>query len=217
MEFTLADLPIRQRYKILVSTITPRPIAWVTTRGRNGVVNAAPYSFFNAMGDDPPLVVLGLLKDVKTGGDKDTATNIFETGEFVVNLVGEHDAEKMNLSCVDTPRDVSEIEYAQIETRPASRVAPPLIASAPVSFECVKREMLEIGPRQVIAVGEVIVAHIDDRYISDKERLHVDTLAMKLIGRMHGAGFYARSSDTFEMPRGAYDPEHLKAARESSE
>ena len=208
MKFEMADLPTRQRYKLLVSTVTPRPIAWVTTRGANGVVNAAPYSFFNAMGDDPPLLVLGLLKDAN-GADKDTATNIMETGEFVVNLVSEQDAEVMNLSCVDAPRDVSEIDYAGIATAPATRVAPPLIASAPVSFECVKREVLEIGPRQVIAVGEILVTHIRDEFIADRDKLHIDTAAMQLIGRMHGAGTYLRNTDTFTMARPAFDPARI--------
>ncbi len=211
MQFVMSDLAPRDRYKILVSTVTPRPIAWVTTRGRNGVVNAAPYSFFNAMGDDPPLVVLGLLKDA-SGANKDTATNIFDTGEFVINLVSEADAEAMNLSCVDAPRNVSEIDYAGIATRPASRVTPPLIASAPVSFECVRREMLEIGPRQVIAVGEVVVAHVQDAFVTDRERLHLDTAAMGLIGRVHGTGTYLRNSDTFTMKRPAFDPDRAAAA-----
>lgn len=215
MDFVMADLDVRQRYKILVSTITPRPIAWVTTVGRNGVVNAAPYSFFNAMGDTPPLVVLGLIKDAD-GGDKDTATNIFDTGEFVINLVSEADAEAMNISCQNCPRDVSEIEYAGIATSPASAVAPPLIASSPVSFECRKVEMLEIGERQVIAVGEVVVAHVKDEFVSDRERFHFDTLAMKLIGRVHGAGTYVRNSDHFEMKRGAFDEERWKRIQEES-
>ena len=205
MKFLMADLPPRQRYKLLVSTVTPRPIAWVTTRGRNGVVNAAPYSFFNAMGDDPPLLVLGLLKD-GNGADKDTASNIIETAEFVVNLVSENDAETMNQSCVDAPRDVSEIDYAGITTAPAERVAPPLIATAPVSFECVRRELLEIGPRQVIAVGEILVTHIRDAFIADPDKLHIDSAAMRLIGRMHGAGIYLRNTDTFTMARPTFDP-----------
>lgn len=213
MEFVMADLSARLRYKILVSTVTPRPIAWVTTRGANGVVNAAPYSFFNAMGDDPPLVVLGLLKDDRTGGDKDTATNIFETGEFVINLVCEADAAAMSLSCADVPRDVSEIEYADIQITPATRVAPPLIATAPVSFECVRREMLEIGPRQVIAVGEVLVAHVRDEFITDADKLRFDTMAMKLLGRVHGADVYVRNGDTVRVPRGPFDPDHLEAMR----
>ena len=205
MKFLMADLPPRQRYKLLVSTVTPRPIAWVTTRGCNGVVNAAPYSFFNAMGDDPPLLVLGLLKD-GNGADKDTASNIIETGEFVVNLVSEDDAETMNQSCVEAPRDVSEIDYAGIATAPAERVAPPLIATAPVSFECVRRELLEIGPRQVIAVGEILVTHIRDAFIADPDKLHIDNAAMRLIGRMHGAGTYLRNTDTFTMARPTFDP-----------
>lgn len=212
----MSDLPPRERYKILVSTVTPRPIAWVTTRGVNGVVNAAPYSFFNAMGNDPPLVVLGLLKN-PAGADKDTATNIFETGEFVINLVSEADAETMNLSCVDAPRDVSEIDYAGIATRPATRVAPPIIASAPVSFECIKREMVEIGPRQVIAIGEVLVTHVQDAFVTDVDRLHFDTAGMNLIGRVHGAGTYVRNSDTFTMNRPAFDPERLQVIRETPE
>ena len=216
MKFVMSDLPPQQRYKILVSTVTPRPIAWVTTRGVNGVVNAAPYSFFNAMGNDPPLVVLGLLKN-PAGVDKDTATNIFETGEFVINLVSEADAETMNLSCVDAPRDVSEIDYAGIATRPATRVAPPIIASAPVSFECIKREMVEIGPRQVIAIGEVLVTHVQDAFVTDVDRLHFDTAGMNLIGRVHGAGTYVRNSDTFTMNRPAFDPERLQVIRETPE
>lgn len=216
MKFVMSDLPPQQRYKILVSTVTPRPIAWVTTRGVNGVVNAAPYSFFNAMGNDPPLVVLGLLKN-PAGADKDTATNIFETGEFVINLVSEADAETMNLSCVDAPRDVSEIDYAGIATRPATRVAPPIIASAPVSFECIKREMVEIGPRQVIAIGEVLVTHVQDAFVTDVDRLHFDTAGMNLIGRVHGAGTYVRNSDTFTMNRPAFDPERLQVIRQTPE
>ena len=209
MKFVMSELPAAQRYKILVSTVTPRPIAWVTTQSTDGVVNAAPYSFFNAMGNDPPLVVLGLLNDA-SGANKDTARNIFETGEFVVNLVGEHDAETMNLSCVDAPPDVSEIDYADISTRPAECVAPPLIATAPVSFECVRRDMLEIGPRQVIAVGEVLVAHVHDEFVADAAKLHFDTAAMKLIGRVHGSGTYLRNTDTFSMARPAFDPARLR-------
>lgn len=208
MQFLMADLPARERYKILVSTITPRPIAWVTTLGLNGVVNAAPYSFFNAMGDDPPLVVLGLLKD-GTGANKDTATNIIETGEFVVNLVCESDAAAMSLSSAPVPRGISEVDYAGIVTSPSLRVAPPRIATAPVSFECVRRELVEIGPRQVIVIGEVLVAHIADAFVQSQEPLRFDTPGMKLIARMHGADQYLRSTDTFALPRGDYDPSRL--------
>lgn len=215
MQFLMADLPVRQRYKILVSTVTPRPIAWVTTLGENGIVNAAPYSFFNAMGDDPPLLVLGLLKDAE-GADKDTATNILASGEFVVNMVAEHDMDAMNLSCVDAPRDVSEVEYAQIQTEPSVTVAPPRIASSPVSFECRLAHQVEIGPRQVVVLGEVLMAHVQDQFVSDPAKLQFDTLGMKLVGRVHGPSTYVRNSDHFDLKRGAYEPDRLQRLRKGT-
>lgn len=209
MEFRMEQLSPRERYKLLVSSVTPRPIAWVTTLGSNGVVNAAPYSFFNAFGDSPALVVLGLLHD-NDGADKDTATNIKATKEFVINLVREDDIEKMNLSCVDAPRAVSEIDYAGISTSPAAEVAPPLISTAPVSFECRLWDALDIGTRQTVVIGEVIVTHVHDEFIADVNRLHLDTPAMNLVGRIHGPGNYVRVTDTFNVPRLAYDPDHLR-------
>jgi len=201
----MRTLPLQARYKIINSTITPRPIAWVTTISENGAVNAAPYSFFNAVGDEPPLLVLGLLKDPVSGGLKDTATNIMRSSEFVVNLVCEDDAEKMNQCSVNAPRGVSEVEYAGLVTLPSIAVAPPRIASSPVSFECRKHTALDIG-RQNVVLGEILVAHIADQFISDAEKLYLDTPAMKLIGRTHGSGWYARTSDQFKMERPKFDP-----------
>jgi flavin reductase (DIM6/NTAB) family NADH-FMN oxidoreductase RutF len=204
VQFDMRELDLGKRYKLINSTVTPRPIAWITTQSEAGVVNAAPYSFFNAVGVDPPLLVHGFLHDFKTMQPKDTATNIAETGEYVVNLVSEDDAETMNLSSVDAPREVSEIAYAGIETVPSERVAPPRIASSPVSFECVRREALTIG-NQTVVIGEVLFMHIADRFISNPEKLYLDTPAMRLIGRTHGAGWYARTTDQFALERPKYD------------
>jgi flavin reductase (DIM6/NTAB) family NADH-FMN oxidoreductase RutF len=190
-----------ERYKILNSTITPRPIAWVTTLSADGIRNAAPYSFFNAVGDEPPMVVLGLLRDPKTGGMKNTASNITATGEYVVNLVCEADAEKMNLSSIDAPAEFDEIDYAKIETLPSTVVKPERIASSPVNFECRSLEILNIGPRQTIVIGEILVAHIKDEFILVADKIYLDTPAMKLIGRVHGSGWYVRTSDLFKMER----------------
>jgi flavin reductase (DIM6/NTAB) family NADH-FMN oxidoreductase RutF len=198
-----ASLPTR--YKILNSTITPRPIAWVTTVSRDGTPNAAPYSFFNAVGDDPPLIVLGLLKHPATNLVKDTARNILETGEFVVNLVCEADAATMNESSVDAPPEVDELVYAGIATVKSQLVAPPRIATSPVNFECRKYAALDVG-RQTVVLGEILMAHIKDEFISDPERLHLDTPAMKLIGRTHGSGWYVRNSDRFQIQRPKLDP-----------
>jgi len=142
MQYDMAALASNQRYKVLASSVTPRPIAWVTTLSRDGARNAAPFSFFNVMGPDPPLLVLGIMRR-PDGSYKDTVRNIIDTGEFVVNLVGEWDAAAMNSTCIDAPPDFDEISYADLETVPSSKVAPPLIASAPVSFECKLFQMIE--------------------------------------------------------------------------
>lgn len=213
MKYDMRELGLGARYKLVNSTITPRPIAWIVTRGENGVVNAAPYSFFNACGVEPPMVMLGLIKDMATGLYKDTAANIAATGEFTVNLVSEADVAAMNLSSVDAPRDVSEIDYAGIATVPSDTIAPPRIATAPVSFECRKLEMLEVGRLQSVVIGEILMAHIRDEFIADPEKLYLDTPAMKLVGRTHGAGWYARTSDQFKVDRPHYDAGRAEATR----
>lgn len=212
MRYDMRELNLGARYKILNSTVTPRPIAWVTTVSDQGVVNAAPYSFFNVCGVEPPLVVLGLLKDLRTRKLKDTATNIIANGEFVVNLVCEADAAKMNLTSVDAPAEVSEIDYAGIETTPSEAVRPPRIATSPVSFECRKVAALDIGTHQTVMIGEILVAHIADAFITNPDKLYLDTPAMGLIGRTHGAGWYARTSDQFALERPVYDPARMTKA-----
>lgn len=209
MQFDMRALPLLSRYKIINSTVTPRPIAWITTQSAEGVVNAAPYSFFNAVGDDPPLLVHGLLKDPRSGEMKDTATNIVGTGEYVCNLVCEADAEKMNQCSAPAPREISEAEYAGLELAPSVTIKPPRIATSPVSFECRKHSAIDIG-RQTIILGEILYVHIKDEFILDAEKIYLDTPAMKLIARTHGSGWYARTSDQFKLERPAYDPERLK-------
>lgn len=207
MRFDMRELPMPVRYKIMNSTVTPRPIAWITSLSEKGVLNAAPYSFFNCVGIEPPLLVLGLLKEPRTRALKNTASNIIATGEFVVNLVSEADAERMNQCSVDAPADVSEIEMVGIETVPSETVAPPRIATSPVSFECRKHTALDIGTSQTVVIGEVLMAHVNDEFISDPERLYFDTPAMGLIGRTHGAGWYARGTDQFQLDRPTYNPD----------
>jgi flavin reductase (DIM6/NTAB) family NADH-FMN oxidoreductase RutF len=210
MQIDMRTASFADRYKIVNSTITPRPIAWITSISKDGVVNAAPYSFFNAVGTEPPLITLGLLKDPKTRGLKNTATNIIATGEFVVNLVCEGDAEKMNRSSADAPADVSEIDYAGIETVPSVIVAPPRIASSPVNFECRKVAALDVGSFQTVMIAEILMTHIADQFVTNSEKLYLDTPGMKLIGRTYGSGWYVRNSDEFQMERPRYDPDWQK-------
>ncbi|MEW6644965.1 MAG: flavin reductase family protein [Pseudomonadota bacterium] len=200
MLFDMGQLAADIRYKILTATVTPRPIAWVTTRSRDGVANAAPFSFFNVLGHEPPTVVLGLLRHPDKGL-KDTAENILATGEFVVHLVPRQMAEAMNATCVDAPPEVDELALAGLRTVPSQIISPPRIADCPVAFECRSLANHETGPRQVAVIGEVLCAHVADAFVLDAGRGYIDTPALDLIARMHGSGWYARPAGLFQLER----------------
>lgn len=202
MNFEMSELTADERYKLLTSSITPRPIAWVTSQSETGRRNAAPFSFFNMMAADPPIVALGLMRRAD-GSYKDTAANIIQTREFVVNLVTEADAPRMNFSCIDAPPEFDELTEGQIATLPSIRVSPPRIASAPVSLECRLYQHIDVSPASTIVLGEVLVYHIADRFL-DTSNLRVDTVALQLIARMHGSGWYTRSTDRFQLARPRY-------------
>lgn len=201
MRFDLDDAADPQiGYKLLTATVTPRPIAWVTSLGPGEVVNAAPYSFFNAMGHTPPTVALGLLR-APDRGFKDTATNILERAEFVINLVSQELGEAMNATSASAPSTVSELSQAGLETAPSTHVATPRIARAPVAFECALHTSVVTGPQQMVVIGRVRAIHVADAYVLDAERAHVDTPALRLIARMHGRGWYLRDGEFFQMDR----------------
>ncbi len=199
MHFDLERIPAGEAYKLLVGTVVPRPIALTTTVDQEGRVNAAPFSFFNAVSSNPPVVVLGISPG---GGDgyKDTERNIRDSGEFVVNLVDEALAERMNICAVDFPPEIGELDMAALEPLPSVAVRPPRVAASPVSFECRRITGLSLGARSMLEVGRVIHIHIRDDLV-DPQKLYVATERMRLIGRMHGRGWYARTSDLFEMNR----------------
>lgn len=199
MLFDMEALDAQRRYKILTATVTPRPIAWVTTLSEDGIVNAAPYSFFNVLGHEPPTLAIGLLAG--QGRFKDTATNILATGEFVVNLVSEATAAAMNVTCIDAPPEIDELALAGLTAAPCDAVKPPRIKQSPVSFECRVLSSLVTGPRQTAVIGRIVRAHVDAAVVQDRERCYIDTPALRLVGRMHGSGWYARCSDLFQMDR----------------
>lgn len=200
MHFDMRALGKADRYRIVGSCITPRPIAWVSSLSAGGVPNLAPFSFFNAMGSDPPVVALGMVA-ATYGGLKDTPSNIRDTGEFVVNLVDEASVAAMNATSIDAAPDVDEARIAGVAMLPSIGVAPARIASAPASFECRAMHVLETGPNQIAVIGEILHAHVADRYILDAVRLRIDVPAMRLVARLHGAGWYGRQTDMFEMLR----------------
>ena len=201
MEFDFEKLIASDRYKLLTSTIVPRPIAWITTVSKSGVRNAAPFSFFNAMSKEPALLAVGIMSDTD-GSLKDTASNILETREFVVNLVPRAAAAAMNLTSSDAPPHVDELELARLETTPSLKVKPARIAISPVSFECRLHTPIELS-NQLIALGEVVQAHIADAAMLDPSKLYIDTPQLDLISRLHGRGLYGTAEIAFELPRPA--------------
>jgi flavin reductase (DIM6/NTAB) family NADH-FMN oxidoreductase RutF len=199
MLFDFANIAAKEGYKLLVSTVTPRPIAWIVSQDVKGVINAAPFSFFNVFAGDPPVVGIGIGRR-RTGQLKDTRANIRETRQFVVNLVSEENAEKMNITAIDFDPAVDELAEAGLTPLPSVRVKPPRIAESPVSMECELMQIVDLGESGLV-LGRVLAMHVRDDLVLDASGHYIDTPNLKLIGRMHGTGWYARTSDLFEMPR----------------
>ena len=200
MLFDLSALDATNAYKLLVSTVVPRPIAWITTQDLDGSVNAAPFSFFNAVSGNPPVVAIGI--GGRAPGDvKDTGGNIRRTGQFVVNMVSDALAAAMNVTAIDFDKSVNELSEAGLTTAASAKVAPPRIAEAPVAFECERLVIVEVGVDRAVVLGRVVAIHIKDEFVLDPARCYVDTPNLDLIGRMHGSGWYSRTRERFDMPR----------------
>ncbi|HUF25810.1 MAG TPA: flavin reductase family protein [Gemmatimonadaceae bacterium] len=197
VHFDMAALAPSERYKLLTGVVVPRPIAWITTISPDGTVNAAPFSYFNVMGSDPPVIVIGV--GDREGEAKDTARNIALTRELVVNVVNEETVIEMNVSAGDYPYGVDELAKAGLTPIPSVRVRPPRIAESPVHLECTELQTLEIRRTRII-VAEVVGLHIRGDLIDvAKFRVHGEQLGA--VGRMHGRGWYTRTRDLFELVR----------------
>lgn len=199
MLFDFSKIPAKDCYKLLVSTVTPRPIAWVVTQSVDGKLNVGAFSFFNVFSGDPPVLAIGLGSH-KPGRPKDTRVNIKETGQFVVNLVAEQNAEHMNITAIEFDYGIDELEQAGLKHLPSTRVKPPRIAESPVSMECELMQLIEWGDNGMV-LGRILAMHVHDEMVQDAAKYSIDTLALRLIGRMHGRGWYTRTTDLFEMPR----------------
>jgi flavin reductase (DIM6/NTAB) family NADH-FMN oxidoreductase RutF len=201
MLFDFSTLSGEQCGKLLRSTVTPRPIAWVTTLHADGRANAAPFSFFNLVCSDPPLLCFGITARGGAQTEKDTGENIRRTGEFVVNLVPYGMAERMNATSAEVGPEVDELAANGLTALPCARVAPPRIGESPVSLECMLHTLLEPGQASMVVIGRILALHLRDDAVLDAERCHVDTPSLDLIARMHGRGWYARSTDLFQIGR----------------
>jgi len=197
MEFDPSEMQPRDRYKVLVSFVLPRPIAWVTCMGPTGVVNAAPYSFFNVFCEDPPLCMFAVNRRAD-GRTKDTLTNIQATGEFVVNIADEHLARAMHESSGDFPPDIGELDYLGLKLAPSRKVAVPRLADTPWAMECKVWKEINVNGDRVLIMGEGIHFYIrDELWDVDAMRVHMDRYHP--MGRMF-ADRYCRTDDRVIFP-----------------
>ena len=185
-------------YKLLTNLVVPRPIAWVSSQSPGGVVNLAPFSFFNAVGSDPLYLIVSI-GDNDAGGPKDSARNIRASGEFVVNLVTEELFDAMNLSAADFPPEQSELEAAHLHAAPSVRIKAPRVAEAQASLECKLHSAQSLGANTLF-IGEVVMFHVADHLLGP--RLHIENFAP--IGRLGSPSVYCRTTDRFDVARISY-------------
>jgi flavin reductase (DIM6/NTAB) family NADH-FMN oxidoreductase RutF len=201
-----SDLSHKDLYSLLLNSVAPRPIAWVSTVSASGQPNLAPFSFFNCVCVDPPLLAFapGLRRpkqaDARYGDAKDTLRNVRETKEFVVNIVTYELREAMNITSGEYDASVNEFELAKLTPEASTTVKPPRVAESPVSFECKLHRILDFSPAPTsgsLVIGEIVSIHIDDANLIDSR---LDRNSLDLIGRMGGLQ-YTRTTQRFEMVR----------------
>ena len=204
MHFDLESSPRGVAYKLLIGLIAPRPIALITSLDEKGRLNAAPFSAFNYFSTDPPMVGVGVTnRPDQEFVPKDTARNIRRTGQFVVNIVTEDIAEKMNITAIDFPAEISEVDVAGFTTAPSQTVSVPRLAEAHAALECREYQTIEIGNGRLV-LGRVMAAYVEDRYV-DPAGPYIKAEELHAIGRMNGLGNYVRTRDAFlQIPRISY-------------
>jgi len=205
MNFDLEQDPAHIAYKLLVGLVAPRPIALITSMDEDARLNAAPFSAYNYLCTDPPIIGVGVTnRPDQPFVPKDTARNIRRTGEFVVNVVTDDIAEKMNICAIDFPHEMSEVDLAGFTTAPSQVVKPPRLAEAHAALECREYTTLEIGHSRII-LGRVVSVYVEDRYL-DPAGPYIKADELHAIGRMNGMGNYVRTRDAFlTIPRIFYE------------
>lgn len=208
MEYTQLDpqaLGQRETYKLLIGCVVPRPIAWVSTVDLVGVHNLAPFSFFNAIGSNPPAISISVSYVDGIDQRKDTLRNISDIGEFVVNIVDEDMAHAMNATAASYPPSVDEFEIAGVAAVPCVTVRPARVAGAPVSLECKLYTLVPVGEgpgSATVVIGVIQMMHIRSDIIDERHR--IDITKLRPIARLAGAG-YAYVHDIFDMVRPVYN------------
>ena len=189
-----AQLPPNDVYRVLISAVVPRPIAFVSTVSATGAVNLAPFSYFTALASAPPLI--GISINDRGDDPKDTLRNIRETGEFVVNVVNCAIMEPMVRTAGDWPRTVSEFEPARLTPRPSHKVAPPSVAESPLQLECRLHREIPLG-NCFLVVGEVVLVHVDESVVREGR---IEPSLLDAVGRL-GGEFYAPLGEVVKVVR----------------
>lgn len=198
IDLAQTDKSWRDMHRLYLGFVQPRPIAWVSTAARDGSVNLAPFSFYNMVSANPPVVLFSPALNAR-GEPKDTLRNIRETGEFVIATVTEDNAAAMNHSSAEFPHGVSEFAMAGLTPLPATRVKPPRVKESPVNIECRCRQIVSLGHESgagQVVFGDVLVVHIDDGMIGANGL--IDPGKLRTVGRMGGHD-YTRTRDRFEL------------------
>ena len=189
------EMSTEEAYRLLCGVVTPRPVAWITTQSKAGHVNAAPFSSYNYVAHSPPMVAVNI--GSRAGELKDTARNITETGEFVVNVATEATLELMHACGADYPPEMGEPEQLGIELVPSTIVRPPRILATPVQMECRLEHVLPLGRGlNTLYIGEVVAFHLSEAIYDGR---YIDTVAMKPISRL-GGPYYAGLGEIFHRP-----------------
>ena len=206
MDVNASELAYRELYNIVLSSVGPRPIAWVSSLSASGQPNLAPFSFFNCVCMDPPLLAFapGLRPAKKEGRldgvPKDTLRNVRETKEFVVNVVTYDLLQQMNITSGEYDSSVNEFELARLTPQPSKVVRPPRVRESPVSFECTLHQILDFSNAPTsssLVIGRIVAIHIDDAHIKEGR---IDRDSLDLIGRMGGMQ-YSRTTERVELER----------------
>jgi len=194
----------KDNYKLMIGSILPRPIAFVSTISPGGVYNLAPFSFFTGITSDPPTICFSPTRRGTDGMPKDTLNNIKANEEFVINIVNEDIAAQMNACATEFPPETDEFEITGLTPVPAQIVKPPLVKEAPISFECKRLQILEIGKAQAgggfLVIGEIVMFHVANELLNNGR---IDTGLLKPIGRLAGAE-YTKLGERFTLQRKAH-------------
>lgn len=195
LAFDFAELTPRERYKLLIGTVIPRPIALITTTSQNGTPNAGSFSFFNVLTHDPAVMAVGI-EHKPDGTPKDTAANILATKEFTVHISDYALVDQMEICSIKFPADIDELALAGLETVPGETVRSPRILAAPAAFECHLMQTIPVSSARTIILGEVKRMYVRETLV-DPESHYVDQIGIDAVGRL-GGHLYARQLDQFE-------------------